>query len=138
MKANLDYCMLIKKYHRELTDAAIRLIRKAHKIVLDFKDIWNLQDEDDSFLFTNSNNDHQSTVSFNHADQMQCNCPWYITERFVCPHMLVILEQRVLPDRHSINTSKFPTIKDITSYMQFFKDSHREQLKSVKMNLIKC
>ena len=38
MKANLDDCMLIKKYHRELTDAAIRLIRKAHKIVLDFKD----------------------------------------------------------------------------------------------------
>ena len=106
MKANLDDCMLIKKYHRELTDAAIRLIRKAHKIVLDFKDIWNLEDEDDSFLFTNPNNDHQSTVSFNHADQMQCNCPWYITERFVCPHMLVILEQRVLPDRHSINTSK--------------------------------
>jgi hypothetical protein len=35
MKANLDDCMLIKKYHRELTDAAIR---KAHKIVLDFKD----------------------------------------------------------------------------------------------------
>jgi nicotinate-nucleotide pyrophosphorylase len=32
MKANLDDCMLIKKYHRELTDNAIRLIRKAHKI----------------------------------------------------------------------------------------------------------
>jgi hypothetical protein len=58
MKANLDDCMLIKKYHRELTDAAIRLIRKAHKIVLDFKDIWNLEDEDDSFLFTNPNNDY--------------------------------------------------------------------------------
>ena len=61
MKANLDGCMLIKKYHRELTDAAIRLIRKAHKIVLDFKDIFNLEDEDDSFLFTNPHNDHQST-----------------------------------------------------------------------------
>ncbi len=134
----------------------IRLIRKAHKIVLDFKDIWNLQDEDDSFLFTNPHNDHQSTVSFNHADQMQCNCSWYINERFVCPHMLVILEQRVLPDlqdenkditdiiamtsifkkkqateiidhashflksRSSFNQhvqEKFPTIKDITSYM---------------------
>ena len=107
MKANLDDCMLIKKYHRELTDNAIRLIRKAHNIVLEFKDIWNLKDEDDSFLFTNPNNDHQSTVSFNHADQMQCNCPWYITERFVCPHMLVILEQRVLPDLQDEN-------KDIT------------------------
>ena len=124
MKANLDDCMLIKIYHRELTDAAIRLIRKAHKIVLDFKDIWNLEDEDDSFLFTNPNNDHQSTVSFNHADQMQCNCPWYITERFVCPHMLVILEQRVLPDLQDENKD----ITDIIAMTSIFKKKQATEI----------
>jgi len=92
--------------------------------VLDFKDIWNLQDEDDSFLFTNPHNDHQSTVSFNHADQMQCNCSWYINERFVCPHMLVILEQRVLPDLQDENKD----ITDIIAMTSIYKKKQATEI----------
>ena len=93
MKTNPDDCIFIKKYNRQLTDTAIKKIRDSYSKAIEFKEIWDLEDHDGSFKFINPNNGHESLVSFNHVDQMSCDCPWFVNHRLACPHMLIILDQ---------------------------------------------
>ena len=55
---------------------------------------------------------------------MQCNCSWYINERFVCPHMVVILEQIVLPDLQDENKD----ITDIIAMTSIFKKKQATEI----------
>ena len=86
---------LLKMYGSVLTDHAIKIVRESYKYVSKIHDIITIEEnEDNTFDFIN---DHFTvSVSFNLKDQMLCNCPLCLNHQFVCPHMLVILEEKVL------------------------------------------
>ena len=87
---------LLKMYCSVLTDHAIKQVRDAYKCVSKIHENITIEENDDNtFDFINDN--FHVTVSFNHNDQMLCNCPIYLQHQFFCPHMLVILEEKILP-----------------------------------------
>jgi hypothetical protein len=98
MKPNPDDTLFIKKYHMVLSDNAIKLAREANNLANKCHDTWELEEHQNYYKFTNPVSNHVSTVSFNHVNQMSCTCQYYVSYFFVCPHMLVILEQRVMPE----------------------------------------
>jgi len=80
---------LLKMYGSVLTDHAIKQVRDAYKYVSKIHENITIEENhDNTFDFINDN--FHVTVSFNHNDQMLCNCPTYLQHQFVCPHMLHI------------------------------------------------
>jgi len=72
MKPNLDDTLFIKKYHKVLTDNAIRLAREANNFAIKCHDNWEIEENQNYYKFTNpvSNPEMYNRIRSNRLDRI--------------------------------------------------------------------